>query len=80
MLVIGIEEMPYEMGRDHHKGYFVMNMQTGKKYGHCESKESCEAQLRLLRALEHGFVTTQMKEKEEREEEDKRSMKKAKRK
>jgi len=47
--------MPLVMKHDPKKGYYVQNTATGKSHGYCSSRKKCEAQLRLLNAIEHGF-------------------------
>jgi hypothetical protein len=46
--------MPYKLKKIGGK-YEVMNLDSGKKHGKT-SKKKAESQLRLLRAIEHGFV------------------------
>ena len=44
------------MMHDLKNGWYNMNIHTGQHYGFCKSKSKCEAQLRLLRGVEHGLV------------------------
>jgi hypothetical protein len=46
--------MPYKLKKIGGK-YEVMNLDSGKKHGKT-SKKKAESQLRLLRAIDHGFV------------------------
>ena len=50
--------MPYKISR---KGmeYAVKNVKTGKTYGYT-TQPKAESQLRLLNAIEHGFVPTKI--------------------
>ena len=49
--------MPYEIKKGCCGKYEVMNLQSGKKHGKT-TKSKAEKQLRLLRAIEHGFKPT----------------------
>jgi hypothetical protein len=50
--------MPYEILKKG-TGYVVKNMKTGKEHSKRGiKKERAEAQMRLLRAIEYGFVPT----------------------
>jgi hypothetical protein len=50
--------MPYEIHKKG-SGYVVKNMKTGKEHSkEGIPKKRAEAQMRLLQAIEHGFVPT----------------------
>lgn len=46
--------MPYKLHEIGGK-YEVMNIDSGRKHGKT-SKKKAEAQMRLLRAIEHGYI------------------------
>jgi hypothetical protein len=47
--------MPYAIMKETGGKYQVMNVDSGRKHGKT-TKKKAEAQMRLLRALEHGFI------------------------
>lgn len=49
--------MPYTIVPETGGKYEVMNMASGKKHGKT-SKKNAESQMRLLRAVEHGWTPT----------------------
>lgn len=54
--------MPYAI-RKVVGGYAVVNTRTGKRHSKHTSKAKAEAQVRLLRGVEHGFKPTGRKSK-----------------
>lgn len=49
------KEMPYKIVQ-HGRCWSVVNGLTGRIYSHCSTKAHAQAQLRLLRGVEHGMV------------------------
>lgn len=48
--------MPYEIVRHAKDDYSVVNAETGKVHAKHTSRAKAEAQVRLLRGVEHGMV------------------------
>jgi hypothetical protein len=48
--------MPYEIKKHAHGDYSVVNKTTGQVYSKHTTKTKAEAQVRLLRGVEHGMT------------------------
>jgi hypothetical protein len=51
--------MPYGLIHNPDKSYSVINTETRKVHAKHTTKDKAKAQIRLLQALEHGFVSSQ---------------------
>ena len=59
--------MPYKVFKELHSyGYRVENTETGKVHAHNTSKVKAEAQVRLLNAIDHGYIIKKRNERNER--------------
>ena len=58
--------MPYEIKKEG-SFYKVINKKTGKVHAKCSTKEKAEAQVFLLRGVEHGWKPTGKKANESKE-------------
>ncbi len=48
--------MPYQIRKLPNRNCFrVKNTETGRIYSECTSRKKAEAQVKLLRAIDHGF-------------------------
>ena len=48
--------MPYDIVHFSPKCWGVVNVETGRVHSKCSTKKNAEAQIRLLRGVEHGMV------------------------